>query len=190
MDRYPITAAIIAALICLSALMVGFAPAQTQIQLTKLSESDLKSVTIRFERTGCYGNCPAYKLTIHGDGQMEYVGNRDVKQIGSAQGKIEPTDLKALLSEFEKARFLGLGQFAEQGCTCTICTDMPTVNTELEVQGTAHKVVHYYGCRCAPKALWDLEDAIDKIARTERWTGDVSKQGPFGTTCFNPKQSF
>lgn len=30
-----------------------------------------------------------------------------------------------------------------------------------------------------------LFSAIDKIARTEQWTGDISKQGPFGTTCFN-----
>jgi len=46
-------------------------------------------------------------------------------------------------------------------------------------------VQHYYGCTCAPKVLFELESAIDKSVQAEQWTGDVSKQGPLGTTCFD-----
>jgi hypothetical protein len=36
----------------------------------------------------------------------------------------------------------------------------------------------------APKALYELELAIDKRINSEQWTGDQRKTGPFGTTCF------
>lgn len=152
---------------------------------TTLTDIDLKEVEIQFQRSTCYGSCPSYKLSIHGDGRVEYEGLKFVKREGHKEGKLSSADLRRLVSQFEKAQFLSIDQFSEKSCTCTVCTDMPTVITELRARGISHRVEHYYGCRCAPKSLWDLEETIDKIARTEQWTGDVSKQGPFGTTCFN-----
>ena len=154
-------------------------------QLNGLSESELKQVVIRLERTTCYGSCPAYKLTIHGDGSVEYEGGKYVKVKEKREGTIKPEDLKQLVAEFDKAAFFSIEQFGEQSCTsCTVCTDMPTAITSIQVKGATHSVNHYYGCRCAPKAIWDLETAIDKIVQVQQWTGDVGKQGPLGTTCF------
>src|ERR1700746_1609053 len=42
--------------------------------LNSLSDSELKALTISLERTGCYGSCPAYTVTIRGDGSVTYVG--------------------------------------------------------------------------------------------------------------------
>ena len=177
-------------LICLSSLIVVItAVAVTKQQqsgrLANLTDDELKAMVIRFERTGCYGDCPAYKLTIYGDGRAEYEGKNNVKQTGRKDGRIEAVDIKSLVSEFDKAGFFEIDQFTQRDCSCTLCTDMPTAITEIQVKGASHRVQHYYGCRCAPKALWELEQVIDKLARTEQWTGDVSKQGPRGTTCFN-----
>ncbi len=47
-------------------------PAQAP-SLDLLSDEELKAVVIRMERTHCYGSCPAYTLTIYGDGRVEYV---------------------------------------------------------------------------------------------------------------------
>ncbi len=44
------------------------------LDLSSLSDNELKTVVIRLERTSCYGNCPAYSVTIHGDGRIEYAG--------------------------------------------------------------------------------------------------------------------
>jgi len=95
------------------------------------------------------------------------------------------TELKKIVAKLSKADFLKIDQYTQDNCWCTLCTDMATAITEIKVKDTSHRVEHYYGCRCAPKALWDVEETIDKIVRTEQWTGDVSKQGPMGTTCFN-----
>ena len=151
--------------------------------LNSVSDADLKAATIVLERTYCFGNCPAYTVTIHGDGRVEYAGKSNVKVTGSKEGRIEPEAVRALLSEFARAKYLSLPDYSGQKCKCGYCTDMPSAITELSAGSAKHRVDHYYGCRCAPKALFDLESAIDKAAHTEQWTGDTSKQGPFGTTC-------
>jgi hypothetical protein len=158
--------------------------------LARLSDTDLATLVIHFERTACYGDCPAYKLTIYGDGRIEYEGIKNVKLVGRKQGDLANAELTHLVSQFNRADFFKINQYSEKSCSCTLCTDMPTAIIEIKVRGMSHRVEHYYGCRCAPKMLWDLEATIDKIANTERWTGDVSKQGPRGTTCFNPRESY
>ncbi len=152
--------------------------------LSSLSDADRKAVTIRFERTLCYGSCPAYTVTVHGDGRVEYAGKKYVKTTGAQEGRIEPAAIKALVAEFTRAKFLTLPDYAEEKCACRRCTDMPSAVTEIAAGSVTHRVNHYYGCSCAPKALFELETAIDKAVDSEQWTGDVSKQGPFGTTCF------
>src|SRR5262249_16479480 len=102
-------------------------------------------------------------------------------------GRIEAGDFKALLAEFDQAKFESVADnYSDEKCSCRRCTDMPTVITELSVGGASHKVTHYYGCTCAPRTLFNLESAIDKSVHSEKWTGDVSQQGPNGTTCFGP----
>lgn len=158
---------------------------QQTAPLSNLADGEFKDLVISLERTACYGNCPAYKLTIYGDGRVEYDGAQNVKLKNKKEGHLQPGDLKKILAAFDKANYLSIKSYTEDACTCTLCTDMPTAITEIRAQGVSHRVEHYYGCRCAPKELWELEETIDRIAGTEQWTGDVSKAGPFGTTCFN-----
>ena len=153
--------------------------------LSSLSDADLKTLTIQLERIACYGTCPAYSVTIHGDGRVEYSGKSRVKETGAREGRIEMDKIKALASEFAKIKFLSFDEdYAGKKCK-GYCTDMATAVTELKIRGVAHRVKHYYGCGGVPKSLFDLESAIDKTANSEQWTGDVSKAGPFGTTCSN-----
>src|SRR5436190_20985122 len=94
--------------------------------LNSLSDTDLKTVTIRMERTGCYGSCPAYTVTIHGDGAVEYDGKRHVKESGTQKARLELDTIKALTKEFAKANFLTLSEdYSGENCT-RYCTDMPT----------------------------------------------------------------
>lgn len=158
--------------------------------LSSLSGADLKTLTVRLERIGCYGTCPAYTITIHGDGQVEYNGKSHVRQIGTRAGQVEIETIKSLVSEFARARFWSIPEeFSDQKCNGRYCTDMATAVTELSLKGVTHRVKHYYGCGSAPRSLFDLESAVDKAAKVEQWTGDVSKAGPFGTTCWDEKRN-
>jgi Domain of unknown function (DUF6438) len=153
--------------------------------LSSLSDADLKTITVRLERIGCYGTCPAYTLTIHGDGQVEYDGKGHVTEKGTREGRLEADTIKALVMEFARAKFFTLPEEYSKADCSRYCTDMATAVTELDVRGATHRVKHYYGCGGAPKELFELESAIDKSAKVERWTGDVSKAGPYGTTCWD-----
>lgn len=154
-------------------------------ELGSLPEADLKTVTIQLERTGCYGNCPAYWLTIHGDGRVEFNGKSHTKEIGPREGRIELDKIRALASIFAEMKFWALAEdYSGAKCNGRVCTDMATAITELSIRGVTHRVKHYYGCGSALKSLFDLESGIDKSANSERWTGNVSKAGPYGTTCW------
>lgn len=156
--------------------------------LSSLSDADLKTLTVRLERTGCFGTCPAYTITIHGDGQVEYNGKGHVKQTGTQTGRVEIDTIKSLAAQFDRAKFWAIPvEYSEEKCTGRLCTDMATAVTEVSVRGVTHRVKHYYGCGAAPRSLFDLESAIDQSAKTQQWTGDVSKAGPFGTTCWSGK---
>ena len=171
----------------LSFLFAGSALRQVEKppDLVSLSDEDLKTIVIQLERTPCYGTCPAYTLTIHGDGRIEYSGKSHVRDTAAHEARIEEDKIRQLVSEFAKAKFWEIDEdYSETKCKGRVCTDFPTAITELKIKGNIHSVKHYYGCGSAPKSLFQIESAIDKTANSEQWTGDVSKAGPFGTTCF------
>lgn len=39
-------------------------PSDPSLDLTSLPDADVKTLTVQLERTACYGNCPAYTVTI------------------------------------------------------------------------------------------------------------------------------
>lgn len=125
-------------------------------------------------------------MTIYGDGRVEYAGKEHVKVKESRSGHLDAAAIKALASQFAQAKFLSLpsDDYTEANCKCRRCTDMATAMVEIKVGSVSHQMNHYYGCGCPPKALFELELAIDKAAKSEQWTGDTSKQGPMATTCF------
>jgi hypothetical protein len=128
---------------------------------------------ITLERTACFGTCPVYQLTIKSDGSVTFDGHRFTKTIGSATGKINQADFRALVSEFEKINYFSLPDAYTPGtkeCPRTI-TDMPSANTSIHLHGREKSVAHYYGCGTEGvlQKLTTLEDKIDEVAGTQKW---------------------
>ena len=44
---------------------------------------DWDSLVVTLERSGCYGDCPAYTVAIHGDGKIEFHGNAHVSVLAT-----------------------------------------------------------------------------------------------------------
>lgn len=161
----------------------AIAQEQTPTKLDSLSANQLKGVIIHFQRSECYGSCPAYKVTIFGDGRVEYLGEKNVKVKGKRKGRISDGDLRSLMTAFSKADFFSLGEnLGESKCSCALWTDFPTTTIAVTAGSSTHRVEHYAGCGCATKELFALEAEIDRITKVHKWTGDVSKAGLFGTT--------
>ncbi|MEJ7746674.1 MAG: DUF6438 domain-containing protein [Luteimonas sp.] len=49
-------------------------PRAPEIASRKVAEINLSDYTISLERTSCYGPCPIYQVTIHGDGRVTFDG--------------------------------------------------------------------------------------------------------------------
>jgi len=130
---------------------------------------DPNSVSVTLKRTACEGTCPVYTVSIHGSGQVEYLGEWQVDVPGLQTGSIPPEKVKELLEDFEQIHFYGLqNKYFED------CTDLPTAIISISVDGKAKEVSNYYGgCQRAKSGpqvdLATLADRIDNAAGAKRW---------------------
>ncbi len=80
-------------------LAILFVILATACSSTKKVQKNLDlnpSDAITLERTGCYGTCPIYSLTIYGDGKVTYEGKRHVDNIGEFTGQLSQAQLTSL----------------------------------------------------------------------------------------------
>ncbi|MBF0478744.1 MAG: hypothetical protein HQL26_04615 [Candidatus Omnitrophica bacterium] len=143
-------------------LSVSLAWAQAQ----NLDSADTKII---LERRGCFGTCPAYKLTIYPDGKINFLGKEYVKAMGPHVKRISSDKLALIWRELENTKFFDLdGKY-----DCEDVTDQATTITTVIKDGSIKQIVHYQGCMSANKkelsALTKLEDKIDKLAGIDDW---------------------
>ncbi len=125
-----------------------------------------KEVVLSLQRTPCFGACPVYLVEVLGDGTLRFRGERHVAVTEPVEVALEPEKLKELFARLDGSEFAGWKDF-----TTVNASDMPTV--VLTYKG--HTVRHYRGDDAAPPALTKLEDDVDAILGTERWTKGVGE---------------
>lgn len=149
-------------------------PETTRLQTTKPGAQTVPQDTlITLERTGCYGMCPIYKVSISADGTVVFEGSRFVKKVGTARAAISQDQIRELIGAFEKINYLELrDQYVkpDDGCKQWL-TDNPSAITSITSNGTSKSVTHYYGCRGLDllKELERLEQAIDDAVNSAQW---------------------
>jgi hypothetical protein len=122
-------------------------------------------VMITLSRSVCFGFCPAYTVTISGDGEVRYVGERFVNVRGEQRATIPRADVERLLRRFDEIGFDNLRDEYRASIT-----DVPTYTIVLERNGRRKGVVDYAGLSAGmPRAVRDLQDEIDRVAGTDRW---------------------
>lgn len=168
-------------------LLIGSAGDCLHVPNHAQQSSSLQSIPrdllITLERTGCEGACAIYSVKILADGRVTYRGKQFVRKRGRAETKLTPDQLRQLLSEFEKADYFSLRnryQSWEDGCPSS-ALDYPSAITSIRrINGRTKSIAHDYGCReqspdrnsrsVYPAALFALEEKIDEIVGTSRWT--------------------
>jgi Domain of unknown function (DUF6438) len=133
------------------------------------TENTFSDMVITLERTVCRGTCPAYKLTIEGNGTVIYEGQDFVQVKGKQTASLSPAQIQDLVSTFEQAKFFTLTDYTHEDTT-----DSPSVITSITINGKTKTVNHYYGDNSAPQALFDMESKIDEITNSKQWTGTVT----------------
>lgn len=134
---------------------------------------DATGLVITLERTGCFGPCPIYRLTLRGDGEVVFEGKRFVKSVGKLTAHVPPEDVQRLAEEFKKANYFSLrDKYVSPADGCQQwATDNPSAITSIKFEGKEKSVNHYYGCRGVKglDELVKLETAIDRVAQTDQW---------------------
>jgi hypothetical protein len=140
-----------------------------------LTEADLSKIEITLQRSACYGVCPEYEVTIHGDGRVIFTASashgfaeilhQGVVWPGTHEDRIDPRTVAALFKQFQKAGFFDL-RSSYRAAILHGATYVLTVDT-----GRRHKSVEDYVGQQAgmPRVVTELEDAVDKVAGTDRW---------------------
>jgi hypothetical protein len=131
---------------------------------------DPQSVIIHLERGPCYGTCPVYGATVSGDGTVRYDGKDHVRVKGSQTAVIAPEAVKSLVGEIKRSGFFSLND----AYTEVSITDAPSAILYVATDGKKKQVRHYLGDFKAPKILQVLENRIDELAGTGRWTAATS----------------
>jgi hypothetical protein len=130
-------------------------------------EPETNSVVITLKRHETDGPYPVYNLTVFENGVVKYEGIKNVKVTGIEVSKIPEKEVKELIDEFINIYYFALkdryakdkstGQ--QQAVTTSIFLDKKT------------KTIYNDHCSAAPQALYLLEDKIDNITDSKRWTG-------------------
>ena len=127
---------------------------------------------ITLYRSPCYAACPVYSVRVTSGGQVTYDGRSRVARLGSATAQIPQTRLDALLHELEAAGyFLFADRYRPSEPVCgRYVPDAPTVIISVRLGHRLKRIEHDQGCGGAPQALTVLEQRIDEVLGTGRWT--------------------
>lgn len=162
-----------AALCCSLALAAGCgkkkSPPSDGISADQPHPPDLaagKTLLASLERSGCYGECPVYRLTIATDGSVVYVGTRWVKVTGRREYAISAAQVAELQSAFEHGGFMQLHDYDH-----VESTDDDWAHVSFQLNGRTKRVRHYHGDATAPASLNALEDEVDRVTASGQLTG-------------------
>lgn len=144
-----------------------FPPVRRPARSVPMPAYDASTARITLERTGCFGSCPSYTVSITGDGSVLFDGKSYVAAIGRRTGTADPAAVRALYDQFRTADFMSL----DDSYAADI-TDNPTYTLTLETAGVRKTVIDYVGVRAGmPDSVTALQDAVDRVAGTSQWIG-------------------
>jgi hypothetical protein len=139
--------------------------------------SDIHISLLRGGSGGCAGRCVNYRVTIHGDGTVEYE-DLAAPPLPARERKVEVAEVVALTNEFidgrffeAPARYVGRSFYVLQGeqllLRRTSASDGPEWDLSLRL-GNLEKSVHLY--RDYPDHLGRLRDRVDQIGGLKSWS--------------------
>jgi TonB family protein len=128
---------------------------------------------VKLSRSGCYGTCPVYEVTVAANGDVTWQGNAFVYSTGIGHSRIEPEAALAFIKQFQLPKFWALCA----GYDASI-TDNATTQIDVQIGGRSKTVWNY--ASSAPEWLETFEEAIDAAANTHVWRHGEPRTEPLG----------
>jgi hypothetical protein len=176
-------------LLCGSMLWLGACAVRAQAD----GAQPMPENSITLERSTCFGNCPAYRVTVTAAGQVSFTGQAHVQTM-QATGQVTPTQLAAIHDALARADFDAMrASYASRDDGCDmIMSDQPGIRITVNKVGVnkvgvndardTRSVDFYLGCTGAlveavrPR-IEQLANSIDEQLATRRWIGTPEAPG-------------
>lgn len=140
----------------------------------KLVEAkDRNTLEVTMSRTGCFGSCPTYELSIHGDGRVDYEGHEFVWQCGKTGSSLRQLEVEQILEALDEARF-----FSMEDRAFTWTSDVPAAIITVKLNGKTKTVrgqwsVYFdVGLSKTQMEFAGAANKIDEIVGSKKWIGD------------------
>lgn len=175
----------LAAVPCISAAQAT-APAASKADAPASAAQEREATgditSILMHRSGCYGFCPVYEVTVTAQGDVTFDGHRFVEKTGKQHSKVIPSKFQQLAALILHIGFFKLQdryRYEQDGCT-EWWSDSPTVDIIVTRGSTKKHVSYYYGCKgpSVEKPIIALSEAIDKATGTSTWIGNGGRAPP------------
>jgi hypothetical protein len=137
-----------------------------------------EAVIILEREAGYWGVGPVYTLIIYPDGRVAFIGVKNTRVRGLAEGSVSRQALEGLVKEFERINYFSLRDRYDEkeGCP-SLLADAGYARTWFRRGERRKSVTHYLGClenytradSVFPPGLYELERLIDQAATSGRW---------------------
>lgn len=126
------------------------------------------SLTIEMWHSNCQIGCPVYKITVHGNGAVEYVGEQFVKVHGAQASSLNEEQMQSILVGFDRADFFSLEDQA-----FAWGYHSAKVNVRISVDGKTKEVssdMYHIGAKSGLQAKFvEAAANLDRVIGTARW---------------------
>jgi hypothetical protein len=153
----------------------------TDPSLTKPPDlpSDLDAVTIEYSSSGCYGNCPAFRLRIE-KGKATWEGHAFVRKKGKAEKQISVRQFADLVEAWLAAKMYAMrDDYCLATCpdgTVIIITDVQSTAIAFKAQSYSKTVSECFTTANGkaqnpkpPEQYFDLSRQLILLARSNHW---------------------
>lgn len=102
-----------------------------------ISEMDGEQLFVSIEKSGCFGTCPIFKMSINYDGSVKYIGRKYVEYEGVFEGKVRKSTLEEIGNLIDSNKIMEM----DSAYVEPKVTDLPTVTTVINYRGEKKKIV-------------------------------------------------
>jgi hypothetical protein len=139
-------------------------------QTTQMAE---KTPSIRpiagYQKTSCFGYCPAYKVSIYEDGTIEWEGYYYTQPLGKKTGKVSAEVIKKLQDKARAIDFMKM----QDSYPLEIIADAQATIVYMALDGRSKQVADVFG---APAGLKELQKLFDDVIKKQGWAKPAPMQ--------------
>jgi len=145
---------------------INFVPPERlpKVHITPPTLRPDSTIAITLRRSGCFGTCPDYAVTLTPKGIL-FNGSTFVVAAGKHTASVDPGQVRKLAARFIAADFYSMAPNYVAGVT-----DNPGYSLAITIDGQKKEVEDYVGQWVGmPAVITELEEAVDELAQTNRW---------------------